>query len=233
MSTQRSFDHLVFDLDDTLLDTFRQLVPRASREAVVAMIEAGLNADVEAALAAWDEHGRTAPRREIFSHLATKFGLREGFDPSAVEKRGYHTFYNRKVETDITLFEGTRELLTSLRESYVLHLVTSGSKVTQEEKIRILGIRGFFSSITHVDPSRGDKKGAAFKAIGEKSQVLPSRHLSIGNRVDTDVGEARAIGWKGCWVRYGEHMAMMPSSEIEMPDFVVDNILELRDKCRL
>lgn len=239
---ERNFDVLAFDLDDTLLDTYRLLVPRASRDASLAMIEAGLNASLSQALSVWEEHGRTHPRREVFSFLVEHFGVREGANPQATAQRGYHCFYTRRVETDITLFEGAQALLTGLqRDGYSLHLVTSGSRATQEEKIKILGLRPYFESISHVDPTRGELKGNAFATIMRNmtsdhvppQQISPQRFLSVGNRIDTDIGEARAIGWKACWVRYGEHVSLEPQSATEQPDFVISHIRELRETCHL
>lgn len=229
----KPFDHLVFDLDDTLLDTYHQLIPRASRDACEAMISVGLATDVEHCLDAWEEHGKQHSRREIFLHLVGQFGVLEGRDPSMVARRGFQSFYNRKVEPDITLFRGARELLGRLKSHYGLHLVTSGSRATQEEKIRILDIADLFDNILHVDPSQGARKRDAFRQVMKLTGSPPSRYLSVGNRIDTDIGEARELGWQGCWVRYGEHANMGPANPTETPEFTIVNISELIEKCRL
>lgn len=227
------FDHLVFDLDDTLLDTYRQLVPRASRDACQAMIDAGLNTDLDQCMKFWLDHARSHSRHEVFAQLAARFGTKDGADSRAVAKRGYNAFYNRRVESDISLFPGVADMLSTLGAKYTLHLVTSGTRATQEDKINLLQIRSMFDSIHHVDPTLGQRKRDAFSSINAQTGLKPERHLSIGNRVDTDVGEARAIGWKACLVRYGEHVNMLPMSDIEKPDFVIDRILELPNVCRL
>ena len=227
------FDHLVFDLDDTLLDTFRQLLPRATREACKAMVRAGLAADLEEAIQACAEHGKCHARQELFTHLVKKFGTKESADPKIVAATGYKAFYNREVESDISLFPGAREMLVSLRKTYSLHLVTAGHRPTQEAKIRILGLEPVFTSISHVDPAAGERKGMAFERIMSAHGGSPNRYLSIGNRIDTDISEARRLGWRACWVRYGEYNAMKPSSDLEMPDYEIDRIDQLAEKCRL
>ena len=229
----RPYDHLIFDLDDTLLDTYRQLVPRASRDACTAMVEAGLNATVDSCMTAWEEHGRNFARRDIFVHMVGYFGVREKSSPEGVAKRGFHAFYNRKVESDISLFPRVKEMLVQLRAKYKLYLVTSGSRPTQEEKIRHLGLRDYFVDIKCVDLASGQRKIDAFAAIMFATKSPPPRHLSIGNRIDTDVAEARRLGWKACWVRYGEYVNIEPAEEIEQPDFIIDNIGELIGRCRL
>ena len=229
----RPFGQLIFDLDDTLLDTNHQLVPRASQEAMTEMIRSGLDADLQSCSAAWEEHGRYHARRDVFNHLVSTFGVRTGSDAEAVARRGFHAFYNRKVEIDISLIPGVRELLLELSLGYRLFLVTSGAKATQAEKIRILNIRDFFVSIQIVDPSHGETKGEAFLQIMRATGDEPERYLSIGNRIDTDIAEARALGWRGCWVRYGEHACLVPKDDLETPDFIISSIAELKDRCRL
>lgn len=233
MADVLQFDHLVFDLDDTLLDTSRQLLPRASREACSSMIVAGLEATLDSALKAWDEHRSSQSRQEVFTFLVHRFGVREGSNQEAVAQRGFHAFYNRRVESDIHLFSGAREMLIALHSKYGLHLVTSGARSTQEEKIRLLGISQLFDSVGHVDPSRGQCKRDAFAKIMSETGRSPARYLSVGNRIDSDIAEARELGWKACWVRYGEHVDIEPMSEIEVPDFTVDKVVDVVEKCRL
>jgi 2-haloacid dehalogenase len=238
--SERKLEHLVFDLDDTLLDTSRQLMPRAVREAVEAMITVGLKTDFEAARLAWKEFSQrqSAPsdQQDVFTYLIERFGVNSSALPTVVAKRGYSAFYNRKVESDIALFPGAREMLIELSQRYPLYLVTAGTKTTQEEKIEILKIAEYFKSISHVDPSQGQRKSEAFAAIhsrGDGHNPSPSSYLSIGNRIDSDIADAKRLGWTTCWVCYGEHTAMVPSNAFETPDFIIDNIIDLVRTCRL
>lgn len=233
MNKAKSFDHLIFDLDDTLLDTYNQLVPRAAREACSAMIAAGLNSEIETCLKTWDAFRGANPRGDVFQHLVEHFGVKSTTENEAVANRGFFSFYNRRVETGIHLFPGVKTMLRALNVDYSLHLVTAGARSTQEEKIRLLEIEGAFESIWHVDPSRGEHKRDAFVKIMERTQQSADRYLSIGNRIDTDIGPARELGWKACWVKAGEYRSMVPANSIETPDFIVNNVIELPETCRL
>lgn len=229
----RPFDHVVFDLDDTLLDTYRQLIPKAARESCRAMIAEGLVSDIEACMNARDELVRHLPRQSLYDHLVSRFGVKPGADPANVARIGYDAFHVRKVETDIELFPGTRELLYGLRDRYGMHLVTAGNRATQEQKIRILGIEDLFAEIRHVDPSKGETKQSAFEGIMRTAGGEPSRYLSVGNRLDTDVADAKRLGWRACWIRYGEYAHMSPKDEFERPDFQINHLRELIAACRL
>lgn len=240
MSTQasRSFQHLVFDLDDTLLDTYRQLLPEASRESCVAMIGAGLNADLASCLKACDEfrkHQLSHTRNEMFPHLIDIFGVRGDSSTANIARAGIDAFYNRKdrINPKISLFPHALTMLRTMKTRYSLHLVTSGSPETQNEKIRILGIRELFQSIHCVDTLKNERKFSAFSAIMRATNAPPEHHLSIGNRIDTDIAEARRLNWKTCWVRYGEYASRKPQGELETPDFIIDDISELIAICRL
>jgi len=234
------FEHLVFDLDDTLLDTYRQLLPRATREACAAMVRAGLATDVETSLLACTELRKhqiessdDPSRNEVFFGIVQRFGVRDGARPDDVVEAGLRSFYDRKIETDISLFPGVKETLSELRNRYDLYLVTSGTPSTQEEKIRILEIADYFKQVIFVDITKNERKYTAFATIMRATGSKPEHHLSIGNRIDTDIAEARLLNWKTCWVRYGEYADREPRNDSERPDFIIREIKELIDVCRL
>jgi len=233
MSEGRVFKHIAFDLDDTLLDTYRQLIPNAVREACRAMIVAGLKAEIETCVQAREEFIRGNARTSLYSFLVEKFGVKDGVDKTAVADAGYRAFHNRQVERNIKLFPGARDLLKDLRGRYTLHLVTSGHKKTQQEKIEILQLGSFFDSIHLIDPAFGERKSQAFAAIMRGSDTDQRAFLSIGNRLDTDISEAKRLGWTTCWVRYGEYASHVPVDEYEKPDFEIDALEELVSTCRL
>ena len=234
LELSKPIEHIVFDLDDTLLDTYTQLIPRATKDACIAMIAAGLKADLDVAIEACQERAASTPRRDLFTSLVRKFGVKPGHDPLRIATAGNQAFYNRKVEPDITLFDGARDLLQKLTEKgYVLHLVTQGYRLTQEEKVTILKIARYFDSISFIDPSKGERKQSAFAQIQKQSTRPPETHLSIGNRIDTDIAEAKELGWKTCWVRYGEYKHLTPALPAEKPDFTITSLNELVSACRL
>lgn len=227
------FDHIAFDLDDTLLDTYRQLIPNAVREACRAMIAAGLRSEIEECVRAREEFIKGNARTSLYRFLVERFGVNGNASETEVAEIGYRAFHNRQVERNISLFPGIRELLKDLKTRYGIHLVTSGHKKTQAEKIEILGLESVFDSVHLVDPAFGERKSQAFAAIMRASGKPAERHLSVGNRLDTDISEAKRLGWKTCWVRYGEYASHTPVDEFEKPDFQIDRIEGLMTACRL
>ncbi len=228
----RHFDHLIFDLDDTLLDTYGQLVPQASKEACTKMIEAGLATDLKSCLMVREELAQTESRAHLFESLVQRFGT-HGTPAQDVADAGFKAFYDRKVESNISLFPGLRDMLHDLKNSYGLHLVTAGHPDTQEEKIKILELRSQFDTITIVNTFANETKLQAFEKVARVTNKDPGRHLSIGNRLDTDIAPAKQLGWSTCWVRYGEYAKSTAANENEKPDYTIAKITELISACRL
>jgi FMN phosphatase YigB (HAD superfamily) len=233
MNADLSFAHIAFDLDDTLLDTYRQLIPAAVREACQAMIQAGLNAEVNECVGAREVFIRGNARTSLYGFLVERFGVKPGVDKNAVAEAGYRAFHDRQVAKDITLFAGARDLLRDLKSRYSIHLVTSGHKKTQGDKIEILQLEGVFDSIHLIDPAMGQRKSQAFAAIMRGTGLPSEKFLSIGNRLDTDISEAKRLGWRTCWIRYGEYASHTPIDAFEKPDFEILSLDDLVSTCRL
>jgi FMN phosphatase YigB (HAD superfamily) len=224
---------LIFDLDDTLLDTYGQLVPQASKEACTVMIEQGLGTDLASCLKAREEIAQSSARTDLFPNLVARFGVSNGAETKAVADAGFKAFYDRKVESSIALFPGLRDMLHDLKDKYGLHLVTAGHPETQEEKLRLLDLRALFDSTTIVNTFIHETKGQAFRAIAKRTGSSASNHLSIGNRLDTDIAPAKILHWATCWVQYGEYARSVPQNDFEKPDFTIKSIRELISTCRL
>ncbi len=227
------FEAVVFDLDDTLLDTWGKIVPQACRESCQAMIDAGLNGRLDDVLLARQTFIQSDPRGNVFRYLVETFGAKEGTHEPQVIAAGFNAFYTRNVETDIALVKGAAEILRQLKERCPIYLVTSGNPETQMQKIRTLQLLDTFVRIYLVDPSRGERKQQAFAQIMAKHEFPAEKFLSVGNRVDTDLADAKILGWETCWVRYGEYAHLLPQNEFETPDFQIEQLAELAKICQL
>ncbi len=227
------FDHLVFDLDDTLLDTYGQLVPQAAKEACAKMMERGLATDIATCLKVREEIAQTSARTDLFTNLVARLGVTRGAVPKEIADAGFKAFYDRKVESSITLLPGLRDILHGLRDKYGLHLVTAGHPDTQEEKLRILDLRSLFDTTTIVNTFAQETKGLAFRAIAKRTGSTAPKHLSIGNRLDTDIAPAKILYWTTCWVKHGEYARSAPANDFEKPDHTISSVMELISTCQL
>lgn len=233
--TTKFYEHVVFDLDDTLLDTSGGLIPAAARRACGAMLDAGLPGTVDAALQLRLKLLNENPRATVWISIAKALAPKD-MAHSKVEawaEIGQRSFFTHPIEKlppgTLRLATGAADALHFARHAGFakLHLVTSGDENTQRKKLEHLGLAESFDS-THFVAAKEGAKHVAFKSIAERFRdVPPAAFLSIGNRVDTDLGEAKLLGWRTAWVRYGEHASLVPQKACEIPDFEVPAIGDL------
>jgi putative hydrolase of the HAD superfamily len=229
------FRHVTFDLDDTLLDTSGGLIPIAARRAMEVIVREKIadlgvrEAMIEALMIRRTSILREQPRADIWTSLAD--GNVE------LGEAARQIFLRPPLENipagTVRPTDGAFELLKWTKANSTLHLVTSGDSTIQTEKINRLGIGDFFETMQIVEarPSPPNGKGPKYEAFlrtREKYSDVPAKDfLSIGNRVDTDLGEAKLLDWRTVWIRHGEHSHLAPAKPSEIPDFEVATPSEL------
>lgn len=225
------FRHVAFDLDDTLLDTSGALIPAAARRAVEAMTSAlGGSHDIQAWLNRRIEILRGDARADVWMRLAS--------GDEEIADIGRRAFFSHPIEMlpaeALRPTPGAFEILEWTRKRATLHLVTSGDPATQKKKIERLGIASFFKTIQFVEGKHGrggENNRAKFDAFQKIQNNFPgepaSSFVSVGNRVDTDLGEAKRLGWSTAWIRYGEHASLTPGCQEEIPDLEVASLADL------
>ncbi len=218
---------LIFDLDDTLLDTWAQLVQPAAREACSAMVSAGLATDVATCLDARQRLFVSSPRGDCYTGLVETFGVSGDTHPRDVRDAGHRAYFEREVEDHIRLFDGALSLLDQLGTDRTLFLVTSGHPRTQQQKVAILGIADRFEAVHYVDSSAGETKHARFHQILGETGLEPREHLAIGDRLDREIRDANRLGMTTCHVHYGEFQHLTPQHTDEEPDYRITHITEL------
>src|ERR1039458_5832025 len=116
--------HMIFDLDDTLFDTYGQLVKPAAREACQAMVNKGLRSSVDDCVRAREDIFKHSPRKDVYLQIIDRLGVKDGSHADDIRKAGFDAFHYRNIKETINLFSDTDFLLTKLRSLYRLYLVT-------------------------------------------------------------------------------------------------------------
>ncbi|PIQ28641.1 hypothetical protein COW36_12285 [bacterium (Candidatus Blackallbacteria) CG17_big_fil_post_rev_8_21_14_2_50_48_46] len=213
---------LIFDLDDTLIDTHGQLVYQAHWQACLAMHAAGLQISPAELMQTRQNLLLQHPRAEINALLAAHYQCQS----QAVIQAGFETYFNPHL-TELDLFPGTRALLENWAQNYALFLVTSGYEKTQKRKVELLKIAPFFQGIHFVDIK--DKNGK-YKAFYELQTSLGGENHEfavIGDRINNEIVAGNQLGMTTVWIRHGECAHILPQNKLEEPDFTLNHVREL------
>ncbi len=229
-SEDTKYKSIVFDLDDTLLDTSGLLVPMASMKACKAMIDVGLNCTFEDCMKMRHQLAADQSHTEIFTKIVDHFGCPL---PGKAIHDALEVFYNPAIPENLPLMPGAIENLIHLGKNYSIFLVTMGSESAQRNKIRALKIEKFFKKIYILNGFIGEKKQIAFSDILNIQKHSPLQLLSIGNRLSSEIRDAKRIGSETCYFAHGEHVGEMALYPEDHPDFTIFHHKDLIRTCGL
>ena len=219
---------VLFDIDNTLYNT-KALVVNSRRNAVKAMIEAGLDVNVEDAL-------------KKLSEIVRKYGpnydqhydrLLEVYDiPSnpRIISAGIIAYHTTKVAYLVPYSDTTPTLLKLVSRNIKLGVVTDGIPAKQWEKLIRLGLQHFFDVVIiseEYNTQKPDEK--LFKEAVKKLSLKPSEVMMVGDRVDKDISGANKAGLTSVQVLYPEVDEKPPEKKLEYPDYVIGRLSELLD----
>lgn len=190
---------IIFDLDDTLIDTSGCITSVRLEDALLRMVEAGLvlpdlpeGIKILRRLNETSGSARTALTEFLEIHGAERrfleYGLKE---------------LSSSLSPDFSLFplEGALALLLELRAFHQLALVTVGNREFQFEKMKKAGIdSSLFSKIIVCEEPN---KGPHYQAVAEELGFSPSGVLVCGDRIPIDLTPAKELGYKTVHIPWG------------------------------
>lgn len=212
---------LVFDLDDTLVDTFGLLITPLEQHAaeIIASLE-GVSRSKDSLLEFLLQLRRKSPR-QLHDELA-----KVAPDKAEVVIRAHRQVFEDFSIDALQIASDVTAMLVSLSGRSRLVLLTEGDLTLQRRKIDHLGIGPLFEQVLIVDPSNGDSKRSAIKQLLQSSDRTTSNVVVIGNRLDNELEAAHELGAKTVWVRQGEG-SEMPQPQHRVADAVVLSVLDL------
>lgn len=183
---------VVFDMDYTLAVTNRDrqlLLDEATAAAGTHDI------DRDTYLATHDETDASETRAPIFERLLE--------DGTAADAERLATAYREAIQDALEPVPGAADLLRDLRADYRLGLLTDGPERAQWSKIEHLGWEDLFDAIvvTGTLPA-GKPDPNTFQTICAELDVDPTDAVYVGDRPETDIAGATAVGMAGIQVLY-------------------------------
>lgn len=190
---------IIFDLDDTLIDTTGSITPIQLEKALQCMVQAGLK------IGDFQEAALTLKRMDLSSESALQT-LKEFLEiidgnPEFLSI-GEKIIYGELPE-DLVVFplEHAVQVLDSLKERHQLALVSIGKPSRQLFKMKNAGLDStIFSKI--VISEKEDKK-PSYQKVLEELNMTSDKTIVCGDRVRRDLAPAKQLGCRTIQMEWG------------------------------
>ena len=213
---------IIFDLDDTLIDTSGCITPVKMAEALEVMIKAGLKVgSKEKALQMMLEIDKNSPSgRETVRRFLELVDAEDYFF-----EIGSQEYYGKiKSEVAVSAKKGVLEALHSLKTQHRLVLVTIGIPEQQEIKLKWAGIDAAFFDKIMVTPVWNKKE--CYQKLNAELGFVYSQFLVCGDSWERDLQPAKELGCKTVWLKSGRALG---ANNRANPDFAIINFKEILD----
>ncbi len=169
---------LIFDLDNTLFDTHKQLRIRIYEQMIHNMQQAGLTPEQEKVI------------RERYSFTSFIILARELHLSEKIKNAGIETYKTIDL-SGITPYDDVK-LLKKFPQKKIL--VTSGIKEIQLKKVEILKIGGLFEEVICDESSSPENKQRIFSDLMKKHKLKPKEILVVGDNADSEIAAGNNLG---------------------------------------
>lgn len=211
-------------MDDTLIDTSGCITDVQLERALQTMIAAGLAiSDESQALAQLKRLNQTAESaRSSLSEFLELIEADQHFYEMG-EKTIYEDF-----PSDMTVLplDGALDVLTELKYSHQLALLTVGKKELQLKKMEKAGIDSSIFSKIIVSEDRNKKPH--YQAIIGDLGFVPQQTVVCGDRVAIDLMPAKELGCRTIHMRWGRGLNFVPFEKSAI-DFSVSTFKQVKD----
>ena len=212
---------LIFDLDDTLIETTTFLTRKKLKTALKAMIAAGLMIqDVKGA--------EEMLLRMNLAAFSTRDLLEEFVELMGGGQEFVAIGMNQIENVDLNQYEieppyDVIEILEQLKLDYTLGLVTRGKEEMQREKLHYFGLSQALFCDVIITPFFD--KGKHYEFLRTKYGVSPHEVVVVGDRIDSDLAPAKQMGAITVHIRKGRG-ANTPTKK-EIVDHTIYEIKEI------
>ncbi len=214
---------IIFDLDDTLIDTSGCITHFKLEDALNAMVRAGFTvSDFPTALELLRRLNSTSDSaRSAIAEFVEILGGDKSFFEIGV-KEAYEN-----IPSDLPVFplEGAIEILTELGGQHQLALVTIGKPILQMDKMKKAGIDSrIFSKIAVTEEKN---KKPHYQMIMDELGYASTEVLVCGDRIPLDLAPAWELGLKTVRIQWGRGLNSAGyKGEV---DYCISELKELKD----
>ncbi|MEM8727800.1 MAG: HAD family hydrolase [Chlamydiota bacterium] len=190
---------IIFDLDDTLIDTSGSIVPAVLKNALIAMEGVGLS------VANFNRSYDELLRLDTF-HSSSAEAIQEFLEINKAPVQCLDAALNAVYESPgfsetIRPVEDAIEVLEQLSMRHPLVLVTKGKEKIQREKMKRAGIATRLFTKLYFCMDEDKKK--TYRKVHQETGISPVNALVCGDRIYLDLTPAKELGYKTVQLRRG------------------------------
>ena len=236
---------LIFDADGTLYD---ETMPKAKAELLTAKLIASRTGYGEGEVYSLfrevkgeitqsgslspDRNNRAVWYAETLRRLNASHGdvTASGDVTSKIDAREASCHYWEVVYGEVEPYFDLVYILPELQSRYRLAVLTDELYDIQVEKVKRLGLAGYFTEIISSEQAgvtKPDKR--LFEYALNRLGVSADEAMMIGDNPSADIRGARSVGMRTAWLHRGKYY-YYPTGENERADVVFENYLRLYDE---
>jgi putative hydrolase of the HAD superfamily len=231
----RNYDHLFFDLDNTLWDftansrvAMEQTLIQNELLSRISSFEAFFEVYEQINQSLWsDYHSKKITKQKLiverFSRSMIAFGIQD------YDWNGLNSQYLKNMALQTQLFPGTMETLYSLKsKGYQMHIITNGFREVQYSKLTNCGLAGFFTKVFISEEIQTTKPHRQIFEHALKSTNAPKRRsIMIGDSWETDIIGALNFGMDQVMF-LNQELNPIPESVKSLRHAAISTFLELK-----
>jgi putative hydrolase of the HAD superfamily len=231
----RTYDHLFFDLDNTLWDfttnsrlAMEQTLIQNELLSRISSFEDFFKVYEQINQSLWREyHLKTITKQKLiverFSRSMQAFGIHD-YDWNELNS---HYLENMALQTH--LFPGTMETLSTLKsKGYQMHIITNGFREVQYSKLNNCGLAGFFTKVFISEEIQTTKPHRQiFEHALKSTNASKKRSIMIGDSWETDIIGALNFGMDQIMF-LNQELNPIPESVKLLRDACISMFLELK-----
>jgi putative hydrolase of the HAD superfamily len=222
---------IIFDLDDTLIDTTGSITPVKLEQALVKMVEAGLEVgDFQEAL---EMLKRLDTASESASHTLLEFleitGKNTGADQKYLEIGQSEVYSQLPDDFPVFPLDQALDVLSELGSEHQLALVSMGKPAQQMLKLKNAGIDSTIFSKMIISEDH-DKK-PHYRTILEELGFTPAQTVVCGDRIRRDLSPAKELGCITVHMQWGRGLSIsaLPHLIEHDVDYAIRKLSQIKD----
>jgi len=210
---------IVFDLDDTLIDTSGALIPLKLKMSLQAMIDAGLKvSSFEKAFQELQVIDAKSPNgKETLTQFVEKMRAE-----SHLLDVGLREYLRLPEDVSISALDGAEEVLTALAQEHTLVIVSTGLEEAQHAKMKKAGLKTELFHKIIICPDYNKKQ--YYLHLLEELRYDATETIVCGDKFDTDLLPAKELKMITVQMLWGR--ALRTSSEGKA-DYTIKNLREI------